>query len=76
MSDKPLVHYGQPFQIVILKTVQSPVEVSDMLNVSHFDFRARHSTTSQYMKPTDHVTLNFNNMSVAAAVFLDIKKSL
>jgi hypothetical protein len=45
------------------------------LNASQFDFRARHSTTLQYMKLTDQVTLNFNNNMSTAAVFLDIEKA-
>jgi hypothetical protein len=34
---------------------------------------ARHSTTLQCMRLTDHVTLNFNNKMSTAAVFLDIE---
>jgi retron-type reverse transcriptase len=45
----------------------------DLPNANQFGFRAGHSTTLQCMILTDHVTLNFNNMSTAA-VFLDIEK--
>jgi hypothetical protein len=48
-------------------------EEIDLLNASQFDFLARHSTTNQCMRLTDHVTLYFNNMPTAA-VFLDIEK--
>jgi hypothetical protein len=43
-----------------------------MLSANHFSFRALHST-SQYMRLTDHVTLNFINKLSTAAVFLDIE---
>jgi hypothetical protein len=46
-----------------------------MLNASQFVFRARHSTTLQCVRLTDHVTLNFNNKMSTAAVFLDIEKA-
>jgi hypothetical protein len=63
---------GKLFQKVILKIVQRHIEERDLLNVSQFGFRARHSTI-QCMRLTDHVTLNFiNNI---AAVFLDIEKA-
>jgi hypothetical protein len=42
---------------------------------SQFGFRARHSTTLQCMKLTDHGSLNFNNNMSTAAVFLDIEKA-
>jgi hypothetical protein len=61
-------------QKVILKIVQSHIEARDLLNASQFGFRARHNTTLQCMRLTDHVTLNFNNMSTTA-VFLDIEKA-
>jgi len=37
--------------------------------------RARHSTTLQCKRLTDHVTLNFNDSLSMAAVFLDIEKA-
>jgi hypothetical protein len=46
-----------------------------LLSASQFGFRARHSTTLQCMRLTDHVTLNFNNNMSTAAVFLDIEKA-
>jgi hypothetical protein len=38
-------------------------------------FRALQSTTLQYMRLTDHATLNFNIKMSAAAVFLEIEKA-
>jgi hypothetical protein len=49
------------FDEVILKMVRRNIEEKCLLNASHFGFRARHSTTLQCMRLTDHVTLNFNN---------------
>jgi len=46
-----------------------------MLNAGQFGFRARHSTALQCTRLADHVTLNFNNMSIAA-VYLGIGKPL
>jgi hypothetical protein len=46
-----------------------------LLNASQFGFRAHHSTTLQFMRLTDHVSLNFNNNMSTAAVFLDIEKA-
>jgi hypothetical protein len=62
------------FEKVILKIGKRPIEERGLLNASQFGFRAPHSTTLQCMRLTDHVTLNFNNMSMAA-VFLDIEKA-
>jgi hypothetical protein len=47
----------------------------NLLDASHFGFRARHSTTLQCMKLADHVTLHFSNNMSTAAVFLDIEKA-
>jgi hypothetical protein len=47
----------------------------NLLNASQFGFRALQSTTLQYMRLADHVTLNFNNEMSTAAVFLDIEKA-
>jgi hypothetical protein len=63
---------GKLFEEVILKIVQRHIEDKGLLNASQFGFRARHSRTSQCMRLTDHVTLNFNNNMSMAAVFLDI----
>jgi hypothetical protein len=63
------------FEKVILKIVQRHIEERGLLNASQFGFRARHSTTLQCMKFTDHVTLNFNNNMSTAAVFLGIEKA-
>jgi hypothetical protein len=38
-----------------------PTGERNLLNSSHFRFRARHSTTLQCMRLVDHMTLNFNN---------------
>jgi hypothetical protein len=60
---------------VILKIVQRYIEERGLLNAGQFGFRARHSTTLQCMRLTDHVTLNFNNNMSTAAAFLDIEKA-
>jgi hypothetical protein len=60
---------------VILKIVQKHIEERCLLNAGQFGFRARHSTTLQCMRLTDHITLNFNNKMSTAAVFLDIEKA-
>jgi hypothetical protein len=65
---------GKVFEKVILKIVQRHIGEKGLLNAGQFEFCARHSTTLQCMRLTDHVTLNFNNMSMAA-VFLDIEKA-
>jgi hypothetical protein len=64
---------GKVFEKVILKIFQKHIEERGLLNASQFGFRARHSTTLQCMRLTDHVTLNFNNKMSTAAVFLDIE---
>jgi hypothetical protein len=66
---------GKMFEKVILKFVQKHIEERGLLNANQFGFRARHSTTLQFMRLTDHVTLNFNNKMSTAAVFLDIEKA-
>jgi hypothetical protein len=63
---------GKLVEKVILKIVQRHVEERGLLNASQFGFRARHSTTLQCMRLTDHITLNFNNNICTVAVFLDI----
>jgi hypothetical protein len=65
---------GKLFEEVLLKTVQRHTEETDLLIASKLDFRARHSTTNQCMRLTDHVTLYFNNNMPKAAVFLDIEE--
>jgi hypothetical protein len=64
---------GKLFEKVILIIVQKHIEEGGLLNVSQFGFRARHSTTLQYMSLTDHVTLYFNNKM--SAVISDIEKA-
>jgi hypothetical protein len=44
------------------------VEERGLLNALQFGFRARHSTTLQCTRLTDHVTLNFNKNASTAAV--------
>jgi hypothetical protein len=66
---------GKLFEKVILKTLQKHIDERGLLNASHFGFRARHSTTLQCMRLTDHVTLNFNNKISTADVFLNIEKA-
>jgi hypothetical protein len=48
---------GQLFEKVVLNIVQKHIEERNLLNASQFDFRARHNTTLQCMRLTDHVTL-------------------
>jgi hypothetical protein len=63
------------FKKVILKLLQKHIEERGLLNASQFGFRARHSTTLQCMRLTDHVTLHFINNMSTAAVFLNIEKA-
>jgi hypothetical protein len=57
---------GKLFEKVILKMVQSHIEVRNLLKASQSGFCALNSTTLQCMRLTDHMTLNFNkNMSKA-----------
>jgi hypothetical protein len=65
---------GKLFEKVIYNIIQKHINDRNLLNASQFGFRARHSTTLQCMRLTDHVTLNFNNKLSTAAVFLDIEK--
>jgi hypothetical protein len=65
---------GKLFKKVILKIFQRHLEERGQLNASQFGFCARHSRTLQCMRLLDHVTLNFNNMSMAV-VFLGIEKA-
>jgi hypothetical protein len=62
---------GNPFEKSIMKVAQRRIEERGLLNASQFRFRARHSTTLQYMRLTDQVTLYFNKNMSTAAVFLD-----
>jgi hypothetical protein len=65
---------GMLFEKVVLKIVYRHIGEKSLLYAGQFGFRAHHSMALQCMRLTDHVTLNFNNMSMAA-VFLDIKKA-
>jgi hypothetical protein len=66
---------GKLFEKLIPKIIHRHIEEKNLLNASQFGFRARHSTTLQCMRLTDHVSLNFNNNMSTAAVFLDIEKA-
>jgi hypothetical protein len=66
---------GKVFEKVISQIVRRHIGERNLLNASHFGFRARHNTTLQSMRLADHVTLNFNNNMSTAAVFLDIEKA-
>jgi hypothetical protein len=66
---------GKVFDKVILEILKRHIEEKNLLNANQFGFRARHSTTLQYMRLEDHVTLNFNYNMSTAAVFLDIEKA-
>jgi hypothetical protein len=59
----------------ILKIVQRHTEEKGVLKASQFGFRARHNTTLQCKRLTDHVTLNLNNNMFTTAVLLDIEKA-
>jgi hypothetical protein len=59
---------GKSFEKVIQKIVQTLVEERGLPNASQFGFRARHSTTFQCRRLTEHVTLYFNNMSMHAVI--------
>jgi hypothetical protein len=61
---------GKLFEKVIVKIVERHTAERGLLS-----FHARHSTTLQCMRLTDHVTLNFDNNMSTVAVFLDIEKS-
>jgi hypothetical protein len=66
---------GKLFEKVILKTVQSHIDKRGLLNASELGFGARHSTTIQCMRLSDHSNLNFNSNMSTAPVFLDIEKA-
>jgi hypothetical protein len=66
---------GKLFEKDFLKIIQRHIEEKGLLNARWFGFRAHHSTTRQYIKLTDNVTLNFNNNMSTPAVFLDIEKA-
>jgi hypothetical protein len=50
---------GRLFEKVILIITQRHIEERGLLNSNQFGFRARHSTTLQCIRLTDHVTLKF-----------------
>jgi hypothetical protein len=58
---------GKLFEKVILLFLKKHIAEKGLLNACQFGFHARHSTTLQLMRITDHVTLHFNNkMSTVA----------
>jgi hypothetical protein len=61
--------------MLILRTIQN-IEETNLLNAVQFGFRADHSTTLQYMRLADYVTLHFNSRVSTADMFLDIEKAL
>jgi hypothetical protein len=63
---------GKLFEKGILKIIQRHIEEGGLLNATQFGFCAHHSTTLQYMRLTDHVSLNLHNNMSRAAVFSDI----
>jgi hypothetical protein len=65
---------GKLFEKIVPKIVQRHVEEIGLLNASHFDLLARHSTTLQCIRLAGHVTLNFNNNISTATVILEIEK--
>jgi hypothetical protein len=66
---------GKLFEKITLQIFQKHIGERNLLNANQFGFHVRHSTTLQYMRLADHVTLNFNNKMYTAAVFLDIEKA-
>jgi potassium voltage-gated channel Eag-related subfamily H protein 8 len=66
---------GKDFEKMILQNDQKHIGGRNLHNVSQFGFHAHHSTTMQYMRLADHVTLNFSNKMSRAAVFFDIEKA-
>jgi hypothetical protein len=66
---------GKVFEKVILEIVKIHIGERNLLNGSQFGFCERHSTTLQYMRLADHMTLHFNNNMSTATVFLDIEKA-
>jgi hypothetical protein len=66
---------GKLFKKVILEFLKKHIQEESLLNASQFGLRARHITTRNLMRLTDHVTLSFNNRMSTAAVFLFIEKA-
>jgi hypothetical protein len=61
------------FEKVILNIVQRHTDERGLLTEGQFRFHAHHRTTSQCMRLTDHMTLNFNNNKSTVVVYLDIE---
>lgn len=67
---------GKRFEELILGTIQIHIDESNLPTTSSLAFE--HTTeicTFQYTGLIDHDTLNFNNNTSVAAVFLDITKA-
>jgi hypothetical protein len=64
---------GKLFEL-ILRTTQKHTEERRLLNASQFEFWSDHSMTLKCMRLAEHITINFNSMSMAA-VFFDIEKA-
>jgi hypothetical protein len=64
------------FEKVILKILQRHIEERGLISASQFGFRARYSTTLQYMRLTGQVTLSFDSNMSTAVVFLDTGKAV
>jgi hypothetical protein len=62
------------FEEVLLEMVQKHIGARDLLKTSQLGVHARHNTTLQYMRLTEHVTLNSKNNMSMAALFLNIEK--
>jgi hypothetical protein len=67
---------GKLFEKLILNIVQKHIEERSLLNASQLSFRACYSTTLQYMRLTDQVTLNLNDNMSTVALFLGIEKAV
>jgi hypothetical protein len=75
-SHQPLVHDGQIIREADFKNNPKHTKKRNLLNAGQFVFRAVHSTTLQYMRLADRITLNFNSNMSMAVVFLDIEEGL
>jgi hypothetical protein len=71
----PISATGKQFEKVILRIAQRHIEKDNVQSACHFYSRARHSTTVQCIRRTDHVTLNISDNLSMAEVSLNIKKA-
>jgi hypothetical protein len=63
---------GKLFKKIILKILKSHIVDGGLPNASQFGFLAHQSMTSQCIRLTGHVTLNFNS-NISTTVFLNIE---